>query len=143
MFADVTVRFLISNYLLNVVNCSVCRSSTYIGSLLLISQMQTLLFISGKNWILSLAELTSYFRARAIEFKIDYFSTEFFTLTFEKELSPAVIDDLGGTIKIANLKAKVPTETVKEAFIDKTKSTQKQVIKAITESGALEGMAKA
>ncbi len=105
--------------------------------------MKTYLFVSGKNWMLSLAELTSYFKARAIDFKIDYFSTEFFTLTFEKDLTSAVIDDLGGTIKIAELKTKVSTETVKEAFLKKKKPAQKQVIEALTSSGALQGMAKA
>ena len=104
--------------------------------------MKTYLFVSGKNWMLSLAELTSYFKARAIDFKIDYFSTEFFTLTFEKDLNSAVIDDLGGTIKIAELKTKVSTEIVKEAFLKKKKPAQKQVIEALTSSGALEGMAK-
>lgn len=105
--------------------------------------MQTFLFISGKNWILSLAELTEYFKARAIEFKIDYFSTEFFTLTFKQGLPPAIIDDLGGTIKIATAKTTVPTETVKEAFLNKTKPAQKQVAQAIIQSGAIEGMTKA
>ena len=104
--------------------------------------MQTFLFISGKNWILSLAELTEYFKARAIEFKIDYFSTEFFTLTFQTPLNPAIIDDLGGTIKIAKAKTTLPTETVKEAFLNKTKPAQKQVAQAIIQSGTLEGMSK-
>jgi tRNA G10 N-methylase Trm11 len=104
--------------------------------------MKTYLFISGKNWMLSLAELTSYFKARAIDFTIDYFSTEFFILTFEKDLNSSIIDDLGGTIKIAALKTKVSTETVKEAFLKKKKPAQKQVIEALTSSGALEGMAK-
>jgi tRNA G10 N-methylase Trm11 len=105
--------------------------------------MPTYLFISGKNWMLSLAELTAYFKARALEFKIDYFSTEFFTLTLQKELNASVIDDLGGTIKIAAIKAKLSTETVKEAFLKKNKPAQKQVTQTIAQSGALEGMAKA
>ncbi|HSV49791.1 MAG TPA: hypothetical protein VLH35_05700, partial [Candidatus Acidoferrales bacterium] len=104
--------------------------------------MQTLLLISGKNWILSLAELTSYFKARAIEFKVDYFSTEFFTLTFQKDLDPKVIDDLGGTIKIAALKATVPTETVKEAFLHKERAAQHQVMDAITATDAIKNMAQ-
>jgi tRNA G10 N-methylase Trm11 len=104
--------------------------------------MQTLLFISGKNWILSLAELTSYFNARAIAFKVDYFSTEFFTLTFEKDLDSKVIDDLGGTIKIASFKTKVPTETVKEAFIQKIKSAQHLVMDSITSTDAIKNMAQ-
>ena len=105
--------------------------------------MSTYLFVSGKNWILSLAELTAYFKARTIQFKIDYFSTEFFTLTFPEELNPKVIDDLGGTIKIAEAKTKLPSETVKEGFLKKNKPAQKQIVQMITNSGALDGMAKA
>jgi tRNA G10 N-methylase Trm11 len=104
--------------------------------------MQTLLFISGKNWILSLAELSAYFKARAVECKIDYFSTEFFIITFQEDVSPSVIDDLGGTIKIAALKTKVPTETVKAAFEKKIKSAQNQVVDAIAASDAIKNMAK-
>jgi tRNA G10 N-methylase Trm11 len=105
--------------------------------------MQTYLFVSGKNWILSLAELTAYFKTRAIECKIDYFSTEFFIITFQKDLNLHVIDDLGGTIKIAALKAKVPTVTVKEAFQKKIKSAQNQVVDAIGATDAIKNMAKA
>ena len=104
--------------------------------------MQTLLFISGKNWILSLAELTSFFKARAIEFQIDYFSTEFFILIFQKDLAPALINDLGGTIKIGELKGKISAETVREAFLKKTKSAQKQVMDVLVSSDALKNMSK-
>lgn len=104
--------------------------------------MQTYLFISGKNWILSLAELSAYFEARKIEFQIDYFSTEFFRLSFQKDLAPKVINDLGGTIKIAVLKTKVLTETVKEAFLKKTKSAQHQVMEALTATDAIKNMAQ-
>ena len=104
--------------------------------------MQTLIFISGKNWVLSLAELSAYFKARAIRFKLDYFSTEFFTIIFEKELSPSVVDDLGGTIKIASFKAKVPTETIKEAFLKKSKSAQTQVVETIVKTDILKNMAQ-
>ena len=105
--------------------------------------MPTYLFVSGKNWMLSLAELTAYFRARAIEFKIEYFSTEFFTLTFTKEINPSVIDDLGGTIKIAHVKAQLSSEIVKEGFLGRKKPAQKQLSQAVTQCGAIEGMTKA
>jgi tRNA G10 N-methylase Trm11 len=105
--------------------------------------MPTYNFISGKNWILSLAELTTYFQARNIQFKIDYFSTEFFTLTFETQLDPQVIDDLGGTIKIAQLKTTLPSKTLKEAFLEKNKPAQKQTTQTITASNTIEGMTKA
>ncbi len=105
--------------------------------------MPTYLFVSGKNWILSLAELTAYFKARAVEFKIDYFSTEFFTLTFPEEIDAKTIDDLGGTIKIAQVKTILSTEKIKEAFLEKNKPSQKQISQTITTSNALEGMTKA
>jgi len=105
--------------------------------------MPTYIFISGKNWQLSLAELTTYFQARNIQFIIEYFSTEFFTLTFETQLDPQIIDDLGGTIKIAQVKTTVPSKTLKEAFLEKNKPAQRQTAQIIITSNALEGMTKA
>ena len=104
--------------------------------------MATTLFISGKNWILSLAELTAYFKARRVQFEIDYFSIEFFKLTFKEDLNASIINDLGGTIKIAEIKTKMPTETIKEAFLEKNKKAQKKVSQVIASSGIAEGMAK-
>ena len=75
--------------------------------------------------MLSLAELTDYFKARDINFEIQFFSGEFFALSFEKEFDASSIADLGGTIKIAEVKARFPTETVKEAFLKKNKQAKK------------------
>ena len=86
--------------------------------------MPTYLFISGKNWMLSLAELTAYFKARDIRFEIQFFSREFFALSFEKEFESTIIMDLGGTIKIGEVKTKFSTETIKEAFLKKNKQAQ-------------------
>ncbi len=105
--------------------------------------MPNYIFISGKNWTLSLAELSEYFKARETPFKIEYFSTEFFVLNFTDPLNAGVIDDLGGTIKIAQIKTILPSETIKEAFLQKNKSTQKQLAQTVTTSGAIDGMAKA
>ncbi|XES77121.1 MAG: hypothetical protein ACBZ72_13245 [Candidatus Bathyarchaeia archaeon] len=58
-------------------------------------------FISGKNWKLSLAELASYFDARGWKFEVSEFSRSFFTLKTQTPLDPAIVDDLGGTLKIA------------------------------------------
>ncbi len=104
--------------------------------------MVTALFISGKNWILSLAELIAYFKARQILFQIDYFSTEFFKLTLKEDLNTQIISDLGGTLKIAEIKTKLPTETIKEAFLERNKKAQKEVSKAVASCGIPDGMAK-
>jgi hypothetical protein len=49
-------------------------------------------FICGKNWKLSLAELTAYFEARVFKFEVSEFSRSFFIIKTEKFLDPAVID---------------------------------------------------
>ena len=105
--------------------------------------MSTQLFISGKNWMLSLAELTAYFKAREINFEIQFFSGEFFALSFEKDFDASAIADLGGTIKISEVKARFPTETVKEAFLKKNKQAKTQITQSLASSGLIDGMAKA
>ena len=92
--------------------------------------------------MLSLAELTAYFKAREIKFEIQFFSGEFFALSFEKDFDASVIADLGGTIKIGEVKAKFPTETIKEAFLKKNKQAKKQITEALASSGLVDGMAK-
>jgi tRNA G10 N-methylase Trm11 len=104
--------------------------------------MPTQLFISGKNWMLSLAELTAYFKARDINFEIQFFSGEFFALSFEKDFDASAIADLGGTIKIGEVKAQFSTETVKEAFLKKNKQAKKQITESLASSGLVDGMAK-
>jgi tRNA G10 N-methylase Trm11 len=108
----------------------------------LISNMPTELFISGKNWRLSLAELTVYFKAREIKFEIEFFSREYFVISFEKNLNADALADLGGTIKIGEVKTKLSTETVKEAFMQKNKQAQSQIIDSLASSGLVNGMAK-
>jgi tRNA G10 N-methylase Trm11 len=106
--------------------------------------MSTYIFISGKNWILSLAELTAYFKTRNNPFKIEYFSRGYFVLSFQQKLDAQIIADLGGTIKIGEIKTNLPTEKVKDAFLGRNKQTQKQIAQTLAESTSVfEGMAKA
>jgi len=104
--------------------------------------MPTKLFISGKNWKLSLAELTSYFKAREIKFEAQFFSKEFFVFTFEGNFEASAIDDLGGTIKIGEEKAKFPTQIVKDAFLDKNKQAQTQITESLASSSLVDEMDK-
>ena len=92
--------------------------------------------------MLSLAELTAYFKSREIGFVIQFFSGEFFALSFEKDFDASVIADLGGTIKIGEVKAKFPTETIKETFLKKDKRAKKQITEALASSGLVDGIAK-
>ncbi len=102
--------------------------------------MSTMLFVSGKNWVLSLAELVTYFSGRNINFKIEYFSREFFAIILPRDFNTQSIDDLGGTIKIGEPKNTLSTETVKEAFLQKNKAALKQIAQTLTCSDLLNGM---
>jgi tRNA G10 N-methylase Trm11 len=104
--------------------------------------MSTNVFVSGKNWKLSLAELTAYLQARNIKFKIQYFSKEFFAFTISEGFKGSAIDDLGGIIKIGEEKARVSTQTVKEAFLDKNKQAQNKIAEALASSSLVDDMAK-
>ena len=104
--------------------------------------MPTNVFVSGKNWKLSLAELIAYLKARDIKFEIQFFSKEFFAFTISEGFTGSAIDDLGGTIKIGEEKARVPTQTVKEAFLDKNKQAQSKIAEALASSSLVDEMAK-
>ena len=92
--------------------------------------------------MLSLAELTSYFKAREIDFEVQFFSGEFFVLSFKGDFEATTINGLGGTIKIAEVKTKFSTETVKEAFLKKNKQAKTQIIEFLGSNGIVDGMAK-
>jgi tRNA G10 N-methylase Trm11 len=104
--------------------------------------MPTELFISGKNWKLSLAELASYLEARKIKFELQFFSKEFFAVSVEEGFGASTIEDLGGTIKIGEVKAKFQTQIVKEAFLQKSKQAQSQITESLASSGSVDEMAK-
>jgi tRNA G10 N-methylase Trm11 len=104
--------------------------------------MFTLLFISGKNWQLSLSELTAYLQARQISFKVKHYAKEFFTIQTEQVIDPTVIGDLGGIIKIGQAMLTLPTQQVKDAYVKHDKETEKQVSEALEKSGIVDQMAK-
>ncbi len=85
-------------------------------------------FVSGKNWKLSLAEIVSYLEARSCPFEVSEFSRSFFTLETQVSLQESIIDDLGGTLKIVEVAAFVPTEHVMDAFLKENKQAKKQLV---------------
>ena len=91
------------------------------------SQENVYCFVCGKNWKLSLAELTSYFEARAYKFEVSEFSRSFFVIRTEKSHAPSIIDDLGGTLKIAQTAAFMPTRLLTEAFLKESKQAKQQI----------------
>jgi tRNA G10 N-methylase Trm11 len=104
-------------------------------------RIATQLFIPGKNWRLSLAELALFLEARKAKFKVYSFSKEFFVVKIE-EKDALGIADLGGFIKIGDVTATLSTESVKEAFLQKDKEAKAQISKVIASSGLIDDMLK-
>ncbi len=115
----------------------------YLVTVLAIVSMRFQLFIPGKNWRLSLAELTSFLEARRIKFIICSISKEFFVFSVEKKVGGSIIGDLGGTIKIADSLANFSTKNVRKAFLRKDKEAQAQIGRDIIASGLVDKMFKA
>jgi tRNA G10 N-methylase Trm11 len=106
------------------------------------AQQATHIFIPGKNWKLSLAELASFFETRNLRFQISDLSKSFFTAETEETLNPSIIDDLGGTIKVGKVVSTVSLEIVKEAFLHKNKHAQIQIKTDLTKNLAVELLLK-
>jgi tRNA G10 N-methylase Trm11 len=87
----------------------------------------TYVFISGKNWKLSLAELTSYLEARNCLFEVTDFSRGFFTVKTKSPLNALAIDDLGGILKMGEVATFLPTALVAEAFLKEKKQAKSQI----------------
>jgi tRNA G10 N-methylase Trm11 len=104
--------------------------------------MFTLLFISGKNWQLSLLEITSYLQTRKIGFEIQQFTKEFFTIKTQQDIDPTIIENLGGTIKIGQVLLEAPSQQVKDAYVKHNKQVEKQIIEDLKKSGIVDQMVK-
>jgi tRNA G10 N-methylase Trm11 len=101
------------------------------------------LFIPGKNWCLSLAELASFLEARKAKFEVNSLSKEFFVVRFDEDKGFWNIADLGGFIKIGEVTATLSTENVKEAFFEKSKEAKTQISKDVASSRLTNGMVEA
>ncbi len=96
-------------------------------------------FISGKNWNLSLAELIFFLENNKVKFEVPFFSKDYFIINEEQNVS-AQISSLGGTIKSGTVLASLPTDIVKKAFIEKNKDAKAQIKDSLKSSGLSEDM---
>lgn len=97
-------------------------------------------FIPGKNWKLSLAELVSFLEARNCFFEVSEFTPAFFVVSFGKSLDPSIIDGLGGFIKIARVTSDIAGDTVREAFVRGNKEAKSQVRTDLLSGGLIDEM---
>jgi len=102
--------------------------------------MFTSLFVSGKNWQLSLAELVAYLQTNQVVFEIQFFSKEFFVVQTQQALDPAMISQLGGIIKIGQVMLALPSQQVKEAYVKHNKLFEKRIVEVLKESDIAKDM---
>jgi len=104
------------------------------------SAQTTQVFIPGKNWILSLAELVSFLEAKRAKFSIRSLSKEFFAVSIEEIAGVLTIADLGGILKIGNATTEFATQGIREAFLQKDNQARDELNKAIVPNNLINEM---
>ena len=97
-------------------------------------------FVPGKNWRLSIAELAAYFEARDYCFDFSEFEHAFFAVNLDEGLSASVANDLGGTIKVGKVVTKIATSTVREAFLEGSKEARAHIRTHLSASNVVSEM---
>jgi tRNA G10 N-methylase Trm11 len=97
-------------------------------------------FVSGKNWKLSLAELISFLEARKVRFEVCQLSREFFVVDVEDGAGVLAIADLGGILKVGRVTAGFATQIVGKAFLEGNKQAREQIRREIVSSGLVADM---
>ena len=100
-------------------------------------------FIPGKNWKLSLAELISFLEARDVKFEVRQLSKEFFAVSTEENASVLAIADLGGILKIGRATADFATQIAEKAFLQRDKQAREQMRREIAAGGLINEMLEA
>jgi tRNA G10 N-methylase Trm11 len=123
---------------------SLMRQATVLTCLSMVLDSQnTYVFVPGKNWKLSLAELVAYLEARNCGFELYELTPAFFTANVNRGLGASVVADLGGIIKIGKVVTNVATWTVEEAFLKESKQAQAQIRMSLCASGIVDEMVEA
>jgi len=84
-------------------------------------------FIPGKNWRLSLAEVVAFLTTRTVRFKVVELSKSFFVLASDISPHLTAVNSLGGTIKVGRVLSKSSSEVVRDAFLGRDKQAQEEI----------------
>jgi tRNA G10 N-methylase Trm11 len=95
-------------------------------------------FIPGKNWRLSLAELVAFLSERKLEFTIKEFSPEFFTVEIEATADEVRSEDFGGVIKIGSVKTVLKTELLQNFFARDDKAAKAEIRRTVASSKVID-----
>lgn len=102
------------------------------------SDRMTYVFILGKNWKLSVAEVVSLLKSRAYTPRIIDISQSFVVIELDNALDPSIIVDLGGTIKIGRVITEISVETVKKAFLERSKQAKSDIQTSLSSNNTVE-----
>ena len=95
-------------------------------------------FIPGKNWKLSLAELLSFLEAKTYDSRITDLSKSHFTFAGEELPTDSCIDELGGIIKIGRIITCIPSGTIIEAFLHAKEEARTEIKSKLSSDPAFE-----
>ena len=101
--------------------------------------VNTYVYIPGKNWKLSLAELISFLKMKNNEFRINEFSKAFFIATINDQ-HDSDIERLGGMLKIGKVISTIETRTLERAYIKKDKMAQGKIETSFSSNEIIEEM---
>jgi tRNA G10 N-methylase Trm11 len=100
-----------------------------------LASKKTLVFIPGKNWRLSLAEIVAFLEARNKKFKIQDFSRDFFAVNVDAGADDLGIDGFGGIIKIGSVKSVLQTELLERFYVKNDKTAKAEIKECVLASG--------
>jgi tRNA G10 N-methylase Trm11 len=87
----------------------------------------THVFILGKNWKLSFAELLAFMKTHGSDFSVVDASDSFVALEASELAGPEIISELGGTLKIGRVISAVPLGKVEAVFLRERKTAKEEV----------------
>jgi tRNA G10 N-methylase Trm11 len=85
----------------------------------------------------------SLLETKKVRFKVQSFSKEFFVVRSKEDRGFWAIEDLGGFIKIGDVASRFSTESVKQAFLQKSREAKDKISRDVASSGLIDGMVKA
>ncbi len=91
-------------------------------------------FIPGKNWKLSLAEIVAFLETKKKLFEIVAASKEFFIIKLREDSEGIDIADLGGVIKIGRARKSFSTDLFKASFLEKGKENRVRLEQEVSSS---------
>ncbi len=90
------------------------------------------MFILGKNWKLSLAELLCFMKTRGRKFRMVDLSRDFIAADAGELQGFEMITDLGGCLKIGRVTTVIRTKDVEDAFAKRRKDVQAEIMSLLS-----------